>query len=418
MKTILYVATRFPWPIDSGRKLMIAQSLSLSCNIGDTHLIYYDTHDQHTKTTKVPELSSIQFAKNPSAPAIISDLIFHPLAPLQTHLFGGKTAFEALDKAVVSIKPDIVVFDMLRTYRLAKKLRKKYPNLPFLLDVDDHLSERYNRMLRNNNTNVLGAVGAQLPKVIQGLAKFLPSIILRLEAYLMRNAENNIPVLYDSAIAVSAKEASNLIAGDTTFNIRGIPPILEKTKSKKIKTFKKKRFVFVGNSNHYGNFEALNELDNIAAVVLDACDSKNRPEFLFAGVQNPKLDMKHVKSLGFVPDLEEFLENDSILVMPLRTGSGIKTKILHAIANGVPVISTNVGVESLDLQDREHFFLCEDNKEFCKMLIDIAKAKVTGAELAEMANRAMAKLEKQCNRALVQKDFIAAFDDAMLRSKK
>lgn len=61
-----------------------------------------------------------------------------------------------------------------------------------------------------------------------------------------------------------------------------------------------------------------------------------------------------VELLGFVDDLKTWLSSLAALVVPVWWGSGVKTKTTTAMAAGVPVVSTPVGVEGLDAEDGVH----------------------------------------------------------------
>ena len=50
-----------------------------------------------------------------------------------------------------------------------------------------------------------------------------------------------------------------------------------------------------------------------------------------------------------VPDVRPFLAKSGVMVVPLRIGGGSRLKILEATASGLPVISTCVGAEGLEL---------------------------------------------------------------------
>ena len=50
-----------------------------------------------------------------------------------------------------------------------------------------------------------------------------------------------------------------------------------------------------------------------------------------------------------VPDVRPFLATSGMMVVPLRIGGGSRLKILEAMASGLPVISTLVGAEGLEL---------------------------------------------------------------------
>jgi glycosyltransferase involved in cell wall biosynthesis len=55
-----------------------------------------------------------------------------------------------------------------------------------------------------------------------------------------------------------------------------------------------------------------------------------------------------VQVTGFVPDMEETLRGDAIAVAPLRAGSGMRVKVLEAMAWSLPVVSTPLGCEGID----------------------------------------------------------------------
>jgi glycosyltransferase involved in cell wall biosynthesis len=55
-----------------------------------------------------------------------------------------------------------------------------------------------------------------------------------------------------------------------------------------------------------------------------------------------------VELLGTVPSAVEFLRTLSVLVFPLERGSGMKVKVLEAIACGVPVVTTPLGAEGIE----------------------------------------------------------------------
>lgn len=73
---------------------------------------------------------------------------------------------------------------------------------------------------------------------------------------------------------------------------------------------------------------------------------------------NPKatiwgLERSDVEVLGFVSDeqLAELYREASVVVAPLRYGAGVKGKVVEAMANGVPVATTNVGAQGLEGAD-------------------------------------------------------------------
>jgi glycosyltransferase involved in cell wall biosynthesis len=68
-------------------------------------------------------------------------------------------------------------------------------------------------------------------------------------------------------------------------------------------------------------------------------------------------DLPGVTVTGTVPDVRPFYNGALAAVVPLRTGGGTRLKILEAMAAGVPVISTPLGAEGLDVTDGENVLL-------------------------------------------------------------
>jgi glycosyltransferase involved in cell wall biosynthesis len=59
-------------------------------------------------------------------------------------------------------------------------------------------------------------------------------------------------------------------------------------------------------------------------------------------------DSPGVELLGPVPSAVEFVRSLSVLAFPLERGSGMKVKVLEAIACGVPVVTTPLGAEGVE----------------------------------------------------------------------
>lgn len=54
---------------------------------------------------------------------------------------------------------------------------------------------------------------------------------------------------------------------------------------------------------------------------------------------------------GFVDSLEDMLDSAHLLFVPLLSGGGVRVKILEAMSNGIPVLSTSKGCEGLGATD-------------------------------------------------------------------
>ncbi|MGH3585320.1 MAG: glycosyltransferase family 4 protein [Pseudonocardia sp.] len=55
---------------------------------------------------------------------------------------------------------------------------------------------------------------------------------------------------------------------------------------------------------------------------------------------------------GYVDDLDAVLSRSSAVIAPLRFGSGVKIKVLEALARGVPLIATERAAEGIPVRPR------------------------------------------------------------------
>jgi glycosyltransferase involved in cell wall biosynthesis len=62
-----------------------------------------------------------------------------------------------------------------------------------------------------------------------------------------------------------------------------------------------------------------------------------------------------VSFTGFVDDVRDHVRDADAFVIPLRVGGGTRIKAFEAMAMGLPVVSTSIGIEGLDVDDGTHF---------------------------------------------------------------
>ena len=66
----------------------------------------------------------------------------------------------------------------------------------------------------------------------------------------------------------------------------------------------------------------------------------------------------------FVESMSTELQRASAVIVPLRSGSGTRIKIIEAFAHRVPVISTSIGCEGLGVRDGEHLLVADTPRAF------------------------------------------------------
>lgn len=72
-------------------------------------------------------------------------------------------------------------------------------------------------------------------------------------------------------------------------------------------------------------------------------------------------------------DVGPLYDRARVAVVPLRAGGGTRIKILEAFAAGVPVVSTRLGAEGLDVRDGQHLLIADTPDDFAAACVRLAR---------------------------------------------
>jgi len=119
-----------------------------------------------------------------------------------------------------------------------------------------------------------------------------------------------------------------------------------------------KQLLYVGTLNWQANIDGLlwffesiwpEVLEKDPDIVLKIVGKNPDPSLIEAAK-----DLRNIEFTGFVEDLEPLYKQSRVFIAPLRYGSGIKVKVLNAMCRGIPVVTTAIGAEGLDVQSGKH----------------------------------------------------------------
>jgi glycosyltransferase involved in cell wall biosynthesis len=95
---------------------------------------------------------------------------------------------------------------------------------------------------------------------------------------------------------------------------------------------------------------------------------------------------------GPVPDEQPYLARAAVLVLPMRVGGGSRVKALVALASGVPIVTTRVGMEGLEAEPGVHYLCADTVDEWAQVLGQLLGEAVLRRRLAENGR----ELVKRC----------------------
>lgn len=90
-----------------------------------------------------------------------------------------------------------------------------------------------------------------------------------------------------------------------------------------------------------------------------------------------------------VEDAKEFISKKSVMAVPLKTGSGMRVKIVEGMALSKAVVSTSVGAEGIRCTHEKNILIADDavsfGKALAKCLLDQALAETLGRNARKLA---------------------------------
>jgi glycosyltransferase involved in cell wall biosynthesis len=146
---------------------------------------------------------------------------------------------------------------------------------------------------------------------------------------------------------------------------------------------------------------------NLSATIV----GRNPPASLSDKIAARKLP---VTLTGFVDDIRPYVAEADVYVIPLLVGSGTRIKAFEAMAMARPVVSTTIGVEGLDVTDRQHFLRADDGPTFATAILRLLDDPALRSQLA---NNARTLIEERFSWARVAAQFEAICLNAMNRAK-
>jgi len=153
------------------------------------------------------------------------------------------------------------------------------------------------------------------------------------------------------------------------------------------------RLVFVGQMGWFPNRDGAQWfLDEVFPRIL-----AERPDAEFVlvgkpqGLRVPAPLRDRVRLPGFVENLDSVLHQAAVYVVPLRTGSGTRLKVLEAMAFGKAIVTTHIGAQGIELEPGAEALFADSAEDFAAAVLRLIANPHEAARLGSAA-RAKAQL--------------------------
>jgi len=149
--------------------------------------------------------------------------------------------------------------------------------------------------------------------------------------------------------------------------------------------------LFVGSLAYAPNSDAVRYFSQSCWPRLKADLPQLRWRIIGRNPSNDILDLAQtgagIEVTGWVDDIRPYLQQGLALVVPLRSGGGTRLKILEAMAAGMPVISTSIGAEGLNVTNGDNILLADEPSDFADAVLRVFLDKDLARSLSENGRR-------------------------------
>lgn len=325
---ILFILSRFPYPLEKGDKLRAYQHIMhLKASGHEVHLAAIsDIKVKQSELDKIiPLCSSVTVI-----PLSVFDVAINVIAsffrklPIQAGYFYSSKNQEKINSVISKVNPDLIYCQLIRTALYIQK----HKSFPRVIDYQDAFSKGTFQRMHN--------------------APWWLKPIFKRELPLVKKLEEQSYDWFDGHLIISEQDREALAVSHDK-SIAVVPNGVDTGYFFPDSSEKKIDITFVGNMKYPPNVDgACFLVEEIMPLVW-----KNFPETIvqIAGA-NPSKKVRELASdqvfvTGWIPDIRHSYRSTKVFVAPMRIGTGLQNKLLEAMAMGIPCVTTPLSFEPL-----------------------------------------------------------------------
>jgi sugar transferase (PEP-CTERM/EpsH1 system associated) len=364
---VLHFAPRVCWPLDTGAKLRNYHLARVLARQTRVTLLAFNDHDQLPSSVENPYEQVIIVKRD--APYTFTKVLrgLWGRTPLPVLNYTTDSMKKALKDILNEKDFDVVQVEGIHLMAYLPIIRSA--RKPPLVICDWHnIESELMRQYSQREPNLLRRAYAEKT------------------ARLMSEFESRALGEFDAHVVVSQRDAGRLRSLNSEAHVfvaeNGVDTDyysdakMEKTAGARPDATAKNRIVFVGSMDYHANIEGA---VNFAREVWPNLRTR-QPELVFTIVgRDPSREVRElaltpgIEVTGTVDDVRPYYRKAVTAIVPLNVAGGSRLKILEAMAAGVPVVSTTLGAEGLDVRHGENILLADTNKLFVEAIVNVVE---------------------------------------------
>ncbi len=399
---ILILCNKSPWPKQEGGPIAMYAMISGLIDAGHTVKVLAANTNKYTVD---PKTVPVDFKKSTQIEFVDIDLSLNVTGAFYNYIsrksyhvarFHTKAFAVKLIEVLKKDSYDIIQLEMLYMASYLDVIRK-YSKAPVVLRAHN-IEHKIWQRVAENCTNPFKRM--YLNHLYRALKRFEIGILNKV----------------DGVVAITPVDARNLDRLSHSTNIISIPfgIKLDTLSENPIQPAEASLF-HIGSMNWYPNEEGIRWLiDEVWPKItqrLPDVELHLAGRYMTDWLTN--LSVPHVIVDGEVPDVWEYMQRFSIMVVPLFSGSGIRVKIVEAMAAGKAIITTAIGAEGINYENGQHLLIAKDAKSFADAIVRLCNDGALRESLGRNARLLIAK--EHDNTKLMQK--LIAFYNELLKTK-
>lgn len=377
-KRILILTNRVPYPLHDGGNMATNAMIKAYQKQGwQVYLLSMNTSRHKVDATMLSGLyndihkfETVDVNNDISTFSVLKNLLFSKL-PNHAARFMHASFANAIENAIINFNPDAIQVESVFLSGYLPAI-KKVANALLLLRLHNIEWQVWRRVAEAEKNSLKKA--------------YITNLSNRIEKY-----EKTVWEQYDLLIPITDTDAAIVAKTIKPTQLLTIPFGID---NNTIAPFMTEQSSWDG--YHIGAMDWLPNQDAITWFITEVWplvhNSVPAFKFSFAGRNMPQAFSSYnadgITCKGAVPDAQAFIADKKILIVPLRSGGGIRVKILEAMAAGKLVISTTVGMQGIDAETDTHFLLADTPQEFAQKiqwaLQNKTKAEIIAANAAKL----------------------------------